>query len=104
METVKAAYWDKILTRSAIYKIIKFVKAGKPTEDQRKNNAKKNVRNQQLIAAFFVAIGSDARVNTRDSAAANGVSYETIFNILHKDLGLSKKSTRWVPKLLTDAQ
>ena len=103
-ETVKAAYGDKALTRSAIYKIIKLVKAGKPTEDQRKNNAKKNVRNQWLIAPVSAAVGYDARVNIRDIAAANGVSYGTIFNILHKDLGLSKKSARWVPKLLTDAQ
>lgn len=28
----------------------------------------------------------------------------TIHNILHDDLGLSKKSARWVPKLLSDGQ
>ena len=29
-----------------------------------------------------------------------GVSYETIYKILHEDFGLLKKSARWVPKLL----
>ena len=30
-----------------------------------------------------------------------GVSYETNQKILHEDFGLSKKSARWVPKLLS---
>ncbi len=37
-------------------------------------------------------------------AAAHGVSEKTIFNILHQDLGLKKKSARWVPKLLSEEQ
>ena len=34
-------------------------------------------------------------------AAYPGVSYETIQKILYEDFGLSKKSARWVPKLLS---
>ena len=34
-------------------------------------------------------------------AAYPGVSYETIHKILLEDFGLSKKSARWVPKLLS---
>jgi histone-lysine N-methyltransferase SETMAR len=33
-----------------------------------------------------------------------GASIGTIYSILHKDLGLTKKSARWVPKLLTKEQ
>lgn len=57
-----------------------------------------------LIAAIAVAVKEDGRVNIRDLAAANGASYGTILNILHNDLGLVKKSARWVPKLLSDEQ
>ena len=32
------------------------------------------------------------------------MSHGTIHTILHEDLGLVKKSARWVPELLTDAQ
>jgi hypothetical protein len=32
------------------------------------------------------------------------VSFGTIYNILHDDLGLVKKSARWVPKLLNEEQ
>jgi hypothetical protein len=32
------------------------------------------------------------------------MSVGTIFAILHEDLGLVKKSTRWVPKLLSQEQ
>ena len=35
---------------------------------------------------------------------AYGVSNDTIHKILHDDLGLSKKSARWVPKLLSKEQ
>ena len=32
------------------------------------------------------------------------MSYGTIYNILHDDLGLEKLSARWVPKLLSQEQ
>jgi hypothetical protein len=39
-----------------------------------------------------------------DLATAHGVSYGTMHNILHQELGLVKKSARWVPKLLSEDQ
>jgi hypothetical protein len=44
----------------------------------------------------------DRRVKVRRLALAHGVSKNTIHYTLHQDLNLSKKSARWVPKLLTD--
>jgi hypothetical protein len=37
-------------------------------------------------------------------ASARGASVSTIFKIIHKDLGLAKKSARWVPKMLSQEQ
>ena len=102
--TTVAAYGDKALTRSQIYRIIKLVKDGENTEDQRHLNAKKTTRTLDLVAAVAAAVKEDARVNIAHLAAAHGVSQGTIFNILHEDLGLSKKYARWVPKLLSDDQ
>ena len=46
----------------------------------------------------------DGRVTIRKLAESHGVSNDTIHKILHDDLGLSKKSARWVPKLLSKEQ
>jgi histone-lysine N-methyltransferase SETMAR len=44
----------------------------------------------------------DQRVTVRRLALAHGVSKNTIHSMLKEDLNLSKKSARWVPKLLTE--
>ncbi len=46
----------------------------------------------------------DRRANCRDLAFAHGVSNGTMHSILWDDLGLVKKSARWVPKLLNEDQ
>ena len=43
-------------------------------------------------------------MNISALAAVHRVSTGNFFNILHDDLGLSKKSARWVPKLLSEEQ
>jgi histone-lysine N-methyltransferase SETMAR len=103
-ETTEAAYGDQALKKTQIYEVMKKVKAGKNTEDQRHLSAKKTKRTVNLVASVAAAVKEDARVSIQELASANGVSYGTIQTILHDDLGLSKKSARWVPKLLSDDQ
>ncbi len=43
-------------------------------------------------------VQEDRRVNCKDLASAHGISNGTMHNILRDDLGLVKKSARWVPK------
>jgi hypothetical protein len=74
------------------------------TEDQRHLNPKKTVRTATLIASMAVAVAADRRIDTRSLAAAHGVCLRTICRILKEDLGLVKKSTCWVPKLLSQLQ
>ena len=102
--TTDSAYGVKSLSISAIYKIIIKVKAGKNTDDQRPLNSKKTKRTLGVVAAVAADIKADPRATCRDLATAHGVSYGTMHNILHVELGLSKKSARWVPKLLSDEQ
>jgi hypothetical protein len=94
-EMVDAAYDDQSLQKTAIYAIIKNVKAGELTANMRHLNPKKTVRTPELIASVAAAIKEDHRLSMEMIAAAHGVSEKTIFNILHQDLCLEKKSARW---------
>jgi hypothetical protein len=53
-----------------------------------------------LIASVTAAVAEDRRVSIQDLARTHRTSYGTISRILHSQLGLVKKSARWVPKLL----
>jgi hypothetical protein len=55
-KTVEAAYGDKALKKTAIYAIIKKVKKGETTADQRHLNSKKTVRTPALIASVAAAV------------------------------------------------
>ncbi len=103
-KTMDAAFGDKTLQKTAIYAIIKKVKAGENTSDQRHLNGKKTVRNAALIASVAAAVEQDRRLSVKSFAVAHGVGVGTIHRILHEDLGLEKKSARWVPKLLSQDQ
>jgi hypothetical protein len=103
-KTVEAAYGDRSLSSSQLYCIIKQARAEKDTEDQRHLNPKKTVHTVTLIASVAAAVAADRRIDTRSLAAAHGVCLRTICRILKEDLGLVKKSARWVPKLLSQVQ
>ena len=98
---VESVYGEKAIKKSQIYNILEQVKEGKNTDDQRRFNAKKAKRTPSLVAAD---VEDDRWICVRTLALAHGVSIDTIFHILHDDLGLVKKSARWVPKLLNDEQ
>jgi len=103
-KTVEDAYGDKALKRTQIYEIISKVKAGKNTSDRRHLNSKKTKRTQENIDAVAAAVLEDARVNVRDIVSALGLKKTTVHTILRDNLGLVKKSARWVPKLLSVEQ
>jgi hypothetical protein len=101
---VDDAYGDKALGLTSIYYILKRVKAGKSAKDRRKFSAKKTKRTAAIIAAVAADVAEDRRVSVKVLASVHGVSVGTMFNILRDDLGLVKKSARWVPKLLSEEQ
>jgi histone-lysine N-methyltransferase SETMAR len=98
------AYGIKSLKRTQIYQIIKEVKEGKNTADQRHSNSKKTKRTCDVVAAVAAAIEEDRRQTLRGLALTLDQSKDTIRRILTEDLGFVKKSARWVPKLLTEDQ
>jgi hypothetical protein len=101
-ETVKNTYGNKALKRTPIYEILKKVKDGKPAVDQRHLNSKRKKRTLAFIADVTADIEIDRRVSLNKLARAHGISKRTINLTLRHDLNLTKKSARWVPKLLTE--
>ena len=101
---VEAAYRPNAISRSQVFKISRLVKDGKVTSDKRAQNPKKTKRTVENIEAVRVMVDKDHRVTIQEIAGELGLSCGTIFNILHDDLGLTKKAARWVPKLLSAEQ
>ncbi len=98
------AFPDKSFSESQINRIIRAVKLGENTDDQRKFNAKKTARTAELVASVTAAIESDRQLSVSAIAQAEEASEKTIHRILTEDLGLVKKSARWVPKLLCQSK
>ncbi len=88
------------MSKSTIYKIINKVKAGESTDDKRHLNLKKTKRTVDIIDAVAADVKADRRITCRDLATAHEVSFGTMHNILHEELGLVKKPPRWVPNCL----
>jgi hypothetical protein len=94
---VNAAYVDMAMSKSQINRIIKAVKEGK-------TRAKKIKRTGDVLASIAAAVEKDRRIMIRELAATHGLSIGTVHAILKEDLGLVKKSARWVPKLSSSEQ
>ena len=95
---------DLALKKTQLYAIIKNVKAGKKPYDQRALNSKKTKRTADSVASVAAAIEEDRYFSVRSLSSVTGLSVTTIHCILTKDLGLVKKSARWIPKILSDDQ
>jgi flagellar motor component MotA len=59
------------------------------------------VHTTALIAAVAADMEAVRQICVKALASAHGTSVGTIFATLHENLGLVKKSARWVPKLLS---
>ncbi len=101
---VDAAYGDTAMLKSRINCIIKAVKEGKNTADQRHSSAKKTKLTGDVLASIAAAIEKDRWITVRKLAATHGLPIGTVHTILKEDLGLVKKSARWVLKLLSSEQ
>ncbi|QQP51626.1 Uncharacterized protein FKW44_013046, partial [Caligus rogercresseyi] len=55
-----------------------------------------------LTTLLRVYVEADRRVTMEELAIKFDTSINTIFHVLHDDLGLSIKSARWIPKMLTE--
>ncbi|QQP37297.1 Uncharacterized protein FKW44_017519 [Caligus rogercresseyi] len=99
---VDTAFEVNSISQSQIYRISALVKAGKDSSDKRSTNGRRKVRTDDFIEAVRVYVEADRRVTMEELAIKFETSINTIFHFLHDDLGLSIKSARWIPKMLTE--
>ena len=93
---------DKAYSVSQIYRLISKVKNGEEEGDLRGKNQKTFRRTPEFVARIATIVELDKHINVRDIAYEVSASVSTVHTVLHEDLGLSKKATRWVPHLLTE--
>ncbi|QQP41268.1 Uncharacterized protein FKW44_015581 [Caligus rogercresseyi] len=99
---VDTAFEVNSIYQSQIYRISALVKAGKDSSDKRSTNGRRKVRTDDFFEAVRVYVEADRRVTMEELAIKFETSINTIFHVLHDDLGLSIKSARWIPKMLTE--
>ena len=103
---IEKAYGEGVLSRATLYRLVKAGKERTPfnthggSRPKESKSAKKRI--PELINDIRDFIREDRRVTVADVASMFDISAGTAFNILHSDLGLTKKSARWVSKLLSD--
>jgi hypothetical protein len=76
---VDAVYGDKGLTLDSLYKILKKIKAGESTMDQRRFSATKTMRSAALIAAVAADFEADRRIGIKSLAFAHMKQFSTFF-------------------------
>jgi hypothetical protein len=76
---VDTAFGDQALGLTLIHYILKKVKDGRSTDNQRHLNAKKTKRMAAIVAAVAADVADDRRVSCKDLAFAHGLSIGTCF-------------------------
>jgi histone-lysine N-methyltransferase SETMAR len=69
--------------------------------DEARPGRPKEVRNEEMINKIHDIVLEDRRVKIFEIVEKVKISYGSVVNILHEDLGMTKLSARWVPRLLT---
>ncbi|QQP56423.1 Uncharacterized protein FKW44_001091 [Caligus rogercresseyi] len=88
---VDTAFEVNSISQSQIYRISALVKAGKDSSDKRSTNGRRKVRTDDFIEAVRVYVEANRRVTMEELAIKFETSINTIFHVLHDDLGLSIK-------------
>ena len=104
IEMVEKAFPGKGLKKTAVYEIVKRVREWGDTEDRRGKARSGLVWDEDFIKEMDSIVKGDRRVTVKELAEMFGVSVVTVHKCLREDLGLVKKSARWVPKLLNNEQ
>ena len=81
-----------------------FKRGRESLEDDPRSGRPASASTQENIDRVHHMVMDDRRLTVNQIADAVAISRERVENILHKELGMSKVSTRWVPRLLTPDQ
>ena len=78
-----------------------FKRGRESLEDDPRSGRPVTVSTQDVIDKVLDIILADRRTTQRTIAFELQISQERVHNIIHQDLGMTKVSARWVPRLLT---
>lgn len=81
-----------------------FKRGRESLEDDPRSGRPASASTQENIDRVHHMVMDDRRLTVNQIADAVAISRERVENILHKELGMSKVSARWVPRLLTPDQ
>ena len=96
-------YGDLCPSKTMVFRYFKEYKEGRESiESERGKAPKPTLRTPENIRLVKTLIEEDRRKTVKELASESGLSVGTIFLIIHDDLGLSKLTARWVPRLLSD--
>ena len=99
---VQRSFPENFLSMSQVYRIRAEVMKGSDMSDKRGKGSTKTARTPQNIASVEDIILRDRRVTMSEIEEETQIPHSTVHRIVTEDLGLSKKSARWVPRLLTE--
>lgn len=88
IELVEQAFPGQGLKKTAVYEIIKRVKEGGDTDDNRGKGRANPVRTDDFIQAIREDVEKDRRVSVRTLAERHFISPYTALKVLRDDLGL----------------
>ena len=98
------AFGERSISKSQVNRIKKLVREGEDTTSMRGKIHPSTVRTKAAKDAVEAVILDDRRSTMAQIEAETGLSHGTVQWILEEDLGLVKKSARWVPRLLSEDQ
>ena len=81
-----------------------FKRRRESLEDDPRSGRPSRATTQENIDRIHQMVMNNRRLTIRHLANVISISRERVKNILHNELGMSKVSTRWVPRLLTPDQ
>ena len=102
---IVAILWDDAPALSTVKKWAAEFKKGKESlEDDPRSGRPASATTQGNIDRVHHMVMDDRCLTINQIVDAVVISRERVENILHQELGMSKVSARWVPRLLTPAQ